>query len=261
LLDATVPDGVVITSDGATQQKYHQLTGYSQQRLKDNWAKGGQLTGCNAFTGWYSKQLKPNGVELSNFDVPKALRQAGRPEAWIPSTAHNRPREGDILRHTAFHMDICVGFEGDVLVRAAAGQGGKAVGHDIITRVRGTHAYNPANLMGWVDIDIYLAEAAPVGMEWLVGWWKVWDGNYYYYYFYPTGAVQYTRTKPAVRTPPPASPMNRGRYSYSTPNLTIEWNPLDAGPTIETFRNAFPGSLQMNATSNRYSPLVATRIR
>ena len=90
----------------------------------------------------------------------------------------------------------------------------------------------------------------------------VYDGQTYYYYFFPNGVVQYTKTKPTAKTPPPSFPLNTGKYSYSNPgNLVLDWNPADGGATRETFRNATRNTSSMNATSNRYAPLVATKIR
>jgi hypothetical protein len=41
----------------------------------------------------------------------------------------------------------------------------------------------------------------------------------------------------------------------------VNWNALPGlAATVETFYNARPGATQMNANSNQYSPLVATRL-
>jgi len=99
--------------------------------------------------------------------------------------------------------------------------------------------------------------------EWPLGWWKVWDGNTYYYFFGPNGVVQYTKTSPTNTRTPPTQPKNVGRYTYTPPNrLVITWNTVAGAPTNcqETFYNATAGCEQMNATSNLYSPLVATRL-
>jgi hypothetical protein len=98
-------------------------------------------------------------------------------------------------------------------------------------------------------------------LAWLYGWWTVWDSNTYYYYFGSNGFVQYTKTKPGAKSPPPSQPRNRGMYSCSREGvLVIDWNPADGGATRETFRNAFHGAQSMNATSNRYGPLVGTKM-
>jgi hypothetical protein len=163
ILDAALPLGPppkIITSDGATAAKYIEMTGLSQQNLTDNWAKGGIMTGCNGFTGWYCRQMG-FPIYMGGFDLKGLVAKAGKPEAWIESTPDNYPDYGDILRHTAFHVDVCVGWDGedeDILLRAAGGQGGKSVGHDIIKRVRGTGSYDPKRLMGWIDIDIFFGD-------------------------------------------------------------------------------------------------------
>lgn len=102
--------------------------------------------------------------------------------------------------------------------------------------------------------------AAP-DLSWLLGWWTVWDGNDYYYFFADAGQVVYTETKPTTSAAP-GSPTNRGTYSFhGLGQMVVRWNALPGlGPAIETFYNARPGAPQMNANSNMYSPLVATKI-
>lgn len=265
ILDAAIPEKAVITSDGSTAGKYTEMTGISHETLTKNWAGGGIMTGCNGFTGWYGAKMGSK-TYLGGFDLQGIVNRAGKPDAWVSSAPDNRPAYGDILRHAAFHVDVCVGFDGNILLRAAGGQGGKGAGHDIIKRVRGTSKYDPKKLLGWIDIDIYFAaSAAPVAgdatMMWLYGWWKVWDGNFYYYYFGPGGVVQYTKSRPSSTSGPPTHASNTGVYTYTPNQLVIEWKRVIGAeePCRETFYNAAPGCRQMNATSNLYSPLVAVR--
>jgi hypothetical protein len=156
LLDKELPDRKTITSDGPTAGKYTEMTGLSHKALTDNWAAGGIMTGCNGFTGWYGSKLGSK-MYIGVFDLKFLAAKAGKPNSWIVSAKDNRPQYGDILRHTAFHVDVCAGYDGDMLIRAAGGQGGRAAGHDIIKRVHGPAAYNWANLSGWIDIDLYFA--------------------------------------------------------------------------------------------------------
>jgi len=69
------------------------------------------------------------------------------------------------------------------------------------------------------------------------------------------------KTKP--KTPaPPTSPKNRGTYTFNNAGhlgRCMESTP-PLGTAIETFYNARQGEAQMNANSNLYSPLVATKI-
>jgi hypothetical protein len=104
--------------------------------------------------------------------------------------------------------------------------------------------------------------APSVGLM-LIGWWKVWDGNTYYYFFGPDDIVKYTKTPPPNPSAPPQRADNHGRYTYTPPSqLVVTWNQVAAGEAAcqETFYNAVFGCQQMNATSNIYSPLVATRL-
>ena len=111
--------------------------------------------------------------------------------------------------------------------------------------------------------DAYAGLAAGTDLDWLLGWWEVWDGNYYYYFFDDGGRVVYIETKPrSSASPAPAAPHNRGSYTFTASgNLVLSWNALAGlAATIETFYNARSGATLMNATSNQYSPLVATRL-
>ncbi len=262
IIDRALPGNTVITSNGATAAKYTEMTGLTHKRLTDSWASGGQLTGCNGFTGWFGVQMGAR-VNLGGFDLQGIVTKAGKPDAWIPATEDAFPEYGDILRHASFHVDVALDFEGELLRRAAGGQGGKRAGCDIIKRVGGSRPYDSANLMGWIDMEIFLSagSVAPTA-SWFDGWWQVWDGNTYYYCFEPRGEVSYIKTKPARTASPPAKPSNRGRYRYEPDQnrLVIDWNPNGGGSTRETFWNAIPGTIMMNANSSRYSPLVAKRL-
>ncbi len=107
----------------------------------------------------------------------------------------------------------------------------------------------------------YHGAAGQTSLSWLHGWWSVSDGNPYYYFFGPKGFVQYTKTRPASKAVPLKLPLNQGVYSVTQGNvLFIDWNPADGGATVETFRGASMGSRELRGTSNRYAPLVATRL-
>ena len=112
---------------------------------------------------------------------------------------------------------------------------------------------------------IYVAYLASLqdadSLKWLLGWWKVWDGNTYYYHFSTQGSVQFIKTRPLASAPAPGNPVNRGTYGFNSDGkLVLNWNPVGGSVTRETFYNASAGVTQMNATSNIYSPLVATKI-
>lgn len=110
--------------------------------------------------------------------------------------------------------------------------------------------------------DAYAGVAAGADLDWLLGWWRVWDGNDYFYYFDHGGRVVYVESKPHSTAAGPAAPHNRGSYAFAgSGSLVVSWNALPGlSATIETFYNARTGATLMNATSSQYSPLVATRM-
>jgi hypothetical protein len=252
---------VPIRSNDGTGNYSKYTGGLKHETMAANWATGGIMTGCNAFAGWYGQQLG-SSIYLGRFDLAKFLPANGKGHAWVKSAPGKRPQPGDILIHTGLHEDVCIGFVGDVLHRMAAGQGGKGMGCDVLCRVPGKGPFNAGNLQGWVDIDLYFGPApAVVPTHWLQGWWSVWDGKQYYYYFDAAGGVQYVTAKPSSRAAPPAHPANRGGYQFLQQGvLVLEWAPSGDGVTRETFSNAQVGCTKMNGTSNRYAPLVATKL-
>jgi hypothetical protein len=126
---------------------------------------------------------------------------------------------------------------------------------------------NEANIFGQPRVLFWqtLAEAAGTitTPTWLRGWWKVWDGNTYYYYFTAQHVVTYVKTAPTnLSLPPLKMPLNEGSVTLSadTTKVVIDWNPADGGATKETFTRQLPDTKTMNGVSNRYSPLVATKL-
>jgi hypothetical protein len=251
-----------------------QWTGFKHEVMKQSWRENMNgpklLTACGGFVSVFGRLIGITGIE-SYFELQKSLARAGKSNAWVPASSGADPQVGDILRHTVFHVDVAAGWDGRKLKRVAAGQSlhprpTKNVENefDALKWVTGAAPYNPANLIGWLDLDKYLGAASSVDpiSGWLNGWWEVWDGNYYYYFFHPTGNVVYIETKPKSSAAP-ISPKNRGTYSFnSAGQLVVKWNAVSGlSPAIETFYNARQGATQMNAKSNVYSPLVATKIR
>jgi hypothetical protein len=98
-------------------------------------------------------------------------------------------------------------------------------------------------------------------VDWLEGWWTVWDGSYYFYYFEPNGWVSYIETKPNPSAPAPINPHNRGTYFFETPGrMIIDWKEVGGASTRETFYDASSGAKTMHATSTRFSPLYAEKM-
>src|SRR5439155_1233090 len=184
LKDVPEPPGV-ITSDGKTAALFTRMTGTSHEVMKANWDKGGIMTACNGFVGWYAAQLGSK-TYLGGFDLEGIVKKAGKAHSYVKSTADNRPKYGDICRHTAFHVGVSLDFDGDKWNHVDAGQGGKKAGHDILKRTKGTSSNDYTKLQGWIDIELYFSAAPLIGPipDWLLGWWKVlWRGQDFYYYF------------------------------------------------------------------------------
>jgi hypothetical protein len=98
--------------------------------------------------------------------------------------------------------------------------------------------------------------------QWLVGWWTVYDGNYYYYYFHSDGMVNYIESKPNQKWIPPKTVGNQGTVTLTEHGLKILWKEHGPPPpTEETFtRVDWSSTSEMNGVSNKYSPLFARKM-
>lgn len=102
-------------------------------------------------------------------------------------------------------------------------------------------------------------------LPWPTGWWRVWDGGTWYYYLADKGIAMSCKTPPSPpsNTEPPAKAKihNTGMWRTSSKSLVITWKQVGGAkkPCEETFWNAVEECQRMNANSNLYSPLVATR--
>jgi len=138
-------------------------------------------------------------------------------------------------------------------------------GNTILQR-GGASGMNEPNLFGQQKILFWeittAADPNPIP-SWVQGWWSVWDGNQYYYYFSNQHGVTYVKTRPtSLALAPTRSTLNGGTVTMTTHGLVIEWNPADGGATTETFTRAgWTSQVEMNGTSNRYSPLVAKKMK
>lgn len=252
-----------------TPIRSHDKTGYYQkytgglkhETMEANWKKGGIMTGCNAFVGWYAAQLGSQKY-LGRFDLPSYLPSIGKSHAWVKSSKNNQPQYGDILLHAGLHVDVALGFDGKALVRMAAGQGGRSAGCDVLNKVRGKSDYNPANLQGWIDLDLYFGPGAAVNPlpDWLPGWWTVtWRGDRYFYFFDRDYNVQWTRNAPASIGQPPGAANDTGSVTMeSAAAVTVRWGTTGS---LERFV-LLPavGSMQMKGTWNGSEPLLSVRM-
>lgn len=263
ILNEVPPLGQQINSVGPTAAKFTRLTGgVTHATLKANWDSGGIMTTCNAFTGWYAGQLGSKSY-LGRFDLDTYLPKIGKSDAWIKSTADNRPKFGDICRHASFHVGVSLDFDGDVWNRCDSGQGGKGVGYDVIKRIRGTGPYDPKKLVGWVDIEIYFGEGSSPSQttnpvpEWLPGWWYVsWRNQPYYYYFDRSNKVKWTQVKPKDPNQPVTAANDTGAVTVENPTaISIRW-----GNTGSIEKLSLLGGGRMSGTWNGKEPLSASRI-
>jgi len=174
IIDQAVPEGRIIRSNENPplfSNDFLKYTNSSHAVLLANWLGGGIMTACNGFVNWYAHQLGITGI--SNwFELEKSLKKCNKAHAWVPAASGARPKYGDILRHTVFHVDVAIGFKGNVLSRVAAGQGdgSKYSTHprprpqdqimqeyDVLRRVSGSGPYNWQNLTGWLDIELFFS--------------------------------------------------------------------------------------------------------
>ncbi len=101
--------------------------------------------------------------------------------------------------------------------------------------------------------------------DWLVGWWTVYDGSYYYYYFFKDGSVVYISEPPKTNWVPPKTIGNHGVVvkNDAVHGFTATWD-IVKGETLPTIENFTPlgwtSQTEMNATSNKYSPIYARKI-
>src|SRR5205085_8161573 len=94
ILSAVPEPPAVITSDGKTHDAFTRLTGTSHKTMKANWDKGGYMTACNGFVGWYGATLGSK-VYLGGFDLEGIVKKAGKGHSYVKSTADNGPKYGD----------------------------------------------------------------------------------------------------------------------------------------------------------------------
>lgn len=150
----TVPREV--TSNGHAKL-FTELSGLTQTGLKKNWDGGGKLTSCNSFIGQYSLKVTDHKLKqsLAMFDLEGALKKV--PGAWVNQKIDltARPEYGDIVRWSSrLHVGVSLEFEGALWHTIEGGQGGRMAGFDKISRK--TSLYNPAEILGWVDMAAVL---------------------------------------------------------------------------------------------------------
>lgn len=145
------PEPGEVLSIGPTAQAFTRMTGLTQAALQANWAQGGKLTSCNAFTGWFSVAMGSKAY-LGRFDLDSFARRA-----WVSANSGRLPKPGDILRFQSFHVGICLGVRNGILLTVEGRQGGPRRGCDAIKRK--SMRWDPANFLGWVDLERWIRSA------------------------------------------------------------------------------------------------------
>ena len=244
---------------GALFTKY---TGLVHQELLGKWTAGSIETSCNGFVSVYSSNLGTK-IPLGGFH-PESVIPKDKKHAWVIAGSGRSPMEGDIFycddwnsekKRRNLHMGVVVRTNGGVWNTIEGGQGGLAMGTDIVRR----KSEFKRSVRGWVDIQALFPSqyshpetginAAP---EWLVGWWRVsWQNNAYYYNFTSGHTVTYSKEGIRGRV----SGMGNFRMN-SESSLTVNW---PATGTVERFGVAAPGS--MHGLWNGTEQIFATYLR
>lgn len=264
ILSEVPPLGQQINSVGPTAAKFLKMTGTSQATLEANWKTGGIMTTCNAFVGWFGREIGSKNY-LGRFDLETMVKKWGNEQAWIPASSGAQPKYGDIFKAKKFHVGISLDFEGGMWNTAESGQGGSKIGYDIIKRKQ--TPWDPSTLQGWVDIGVLLGEETTVGVQknsapvpdWLPGWWVVsWRHESYYYFFDRSFGVSWTLVKPSSPAQPPAGARDKGKVSVEPLNVvSIVWG---ATGSVEKLVKTPTINEQMGGTWNGKEALSAVKL-
>ena len=157
------------------------------------------------------------------------------------------------------HIEL---FDGDTILQSLKGLGAHGRNSGAVMSDGFLNSSTP-----WYFWETTGDKAATTSLipDWLVGWWTIYDGNYYYYYFFGDGAVVYIEQKPNAKWTPPKTVGNRGNV-VPNPNVhgfKVTWTPTK-GETTSTIEDFTPlgwsSQTEMNAVSNKYSPIYARKI-
>ncbi len=252
-----VPSNKDVTSNGSTAALFTRLTGSSQAALQASWKvedvekkkrrDAGQSTAglpttttCNAFVVQLGNAIG-SPIPLGQFDIEKKLKKANLGEAWIPANSGKRPGYGDVFKPRKMHMGVSLDFAGDLWNTVESGQGGPGLdytkGFDIIRRKQ--QPWNPANLEGWVDIEILMKIAAKAP-KWMIGWWRFEVNATKEFVWIPErGSVKSFDTPPPNVKQPPTSEGKKGGMTYDedSKDYTIIWEGNAIADTLRRLPN------------------------
>lgn len=247
-----------LESQWPTNDVFMKLTGTNHFTLIKNWAGGGIMTTCNGFVGKCGNAMGAKDF-LGQFELEDFLRSKGKGHAWIPANSGKRPAYGDIFRPVKFHMGVSLGFNGNDWLTVESGQGGSRSGFDAIKRYK--KSFDPALLLGWCDMRLYLDSRPPMP-DWLKGMWIIYCGDktyiyqfneYYEAYFYPW--------KP-IGDPRNSVPTDTGTVSFQgSDSFTVTWSKEGGTEKFAYDRwESFPGIMEkVTGKSNLGEPLKGIR--
>lgn len=247
---------------------FTKYTGYTQDQLTKLWAGGSQLTCCNEFVSWYSRelatQLKSPVIPLGNFSTEGWLAANRKHHAWVRPREGAKPFPGDIYRPVSFHMGVVYSCEDPgTLTSIDAGQGGPLAKQDIIKQL--DRPFVVGNFQGWVDIEALFTDAPvhPVP-QWLPGWWEVTiRQTKSWYYFGADYTVTRTKLKPAsFQTPALAGAGQKINYLIEFGSIFILSWPTQGGHyEVETFGpRPFGGDSSMDGERDHSVNMSAAKL-
>lgn len=265
IIDGKIPKTGEILSEGPTEDLFKEVTGLDQGDLLWSWTGGGNLTSCNAFTGWFSRKIGSD-TSLGFFELESELKKQGREIAYVSASSGARPKYGDIFRATSFHVGVSLDC-GSEWETAEGGQGGKTRGVDSVCRKK--RPYNAANVQGWIDIDLYFAAMRQSQMlpALLTGWWKVTDGATTDYWWFGTAQenknllykkLQRVASAPTNLSQGPANPLEIGNFVLGRDGkVTVSWKNKPVGEKLG--QSLGTGEKTMKGTRNGL-PITAVKL-
>lgn len=204
-----------INSAGPDAKIFEDMTGTAHSVMKANWDAGGIMTACNGWTGTYSNKLGRGGLGV--FDLASV---AGG--AWVAGDGSVKPQFGDVFRCKKLHVGVVVEyFDNNEAMVIEAGQGGKRTGYDILRRSR--KPFGPTEIMGWVNIDIWL-DPAELEKEKLrkslKGTWTVDVNGQKRAYVFPASGNEVSFVDKGRKV--------TGKWTTEGPNVAIKWTNGDS---------------------------------
>jgi len=204
-----------IRSSGPDAKIFLDMTGTAHKVMQDNWNNGGIMTAYNGWTGTFSTKLGRGGLGV--FDLASV---AGG--AWVACDGSVKPQFGDVFRCKKLHVGVVLEYyDNHEALVIEAGQGGKSSGFDILRRSR--KPFGPNEIMGWVNIDVWL-DPAELEKEKLrkslKGTWTVEVNGQKRAYVFPASGNEVSFVDKGRKV--------TGKWTTEGPNVAIKWTNGDS---------------------------------